>query len=125
MAVTATDIQDHFPEFEGLSETVINLWLTQAERRVNPTQWGDKADDAVLWLTAHLLALTQGLACGVSAASGPVTTKKVGDLSISYKVPDEMSQTFLASTSYGQYYLTLKTGVWPTRVLGDCRATTT
>ena len=124
MAVTATDITDHFAEFEGLSETVINQWLAQAERRVNATQWGEKADDAVLWLTAHLLALTQPLGCGVSPGSGPVASKKVGDLAVTYKIPEKMSQTFLASTAYGQYYLTLRAGVFPTRVLGDCGATT-
>ena len=120
MAVSATDIRDHFGEFSGLSDTVINRWMDQAERRVNRAQWGEKADDAVLWLTAHLLAFTQPLACGTAPASGPVTTKKVGDLSVGFQVPERMSQTFLASTPYGQYYLTLKTGVWPTRVLGEC-----
>jgi len=120
VSVTASDIRDHFAEFSGLSDTVINRWKAQAERRVNVSQWGEKADDAVLWLTAHLLKVTSSLACGQSGASGPVTAQKVGDLSVSYSVPTRMSQTFLASTTYGQYYLTLKTGVWPTRVLGDC-----
>lgn len=125
MTVTASDITDHFPQFEGLSETVITQWLTQAERRVNPIQWGEKADDAVLWLTAHLLALTQTLGACVSPASGPIVSKKVGDLSVSYKVPDKMSQTFLASTAYGQYYLTLRAAVFGSRVLGECCATST
>ena len=118
MTVLASDIADYFPEFEGLSETVINRWLDQAQRRVNYTQWGDKADDAVIWLTAHLLAITQSLGCGTSPGSGAIGSKKVGDLAVTYKVPDRMSQSFLASTAYGQYYLTLKTGVWPERVLG-------
>lgn len=122
MAIVASDIREHFPEFSGLSDTVIVRWLAQANRRVNATQWGEKADDAVLWLTAHLLAVTGSLACGGSPGSGAVSSHKVGDLAVTYKVPDRMSQTFLASTAYGQYYLTLKTGVWPTRVLGTCNA---
>lgn len=122
MAVTANDIKDHFAEFEDLSDTVINRWLEQAERRVNRTQWGNKADDATLWLTAHLLKLHLTLACGVQPAPGPLTSQRVGDLAVTYKVPDRMAQTFLASTAYGQYYLTLRTGVWPTRVLGECCA---
>lgn len=125
MAVTATDIRDHFTEFDGLSDTVITRWLAQAERRVNRTQWGEKADDATLWLTAHLLKLQLTLACGVQPASGPVSSQRVGDLAVTYKLPERMSQTFLASTVYGQYYQTLKTGIWPTRVLGECCASTT
>lgn len=125
MAVSANDIRDHFSEFSGLSDTVINQWMAQAERRVNRTQWGEKADDAVLWLTAHLLAFTQPMACGKSPASGPMASKKVGDLAVTFKIKDadRASDSFLASTPYGQYYLTLRTGVWPTRVLGDCCAT--
>lgn len=123
MSVTANDIRDHFGEFSELSDTVINMWLTQAERRINRTQWGEKADDATLWLAAHLLKIQQTLACGISPPPGPVASQKVGDLSVAYKVPDRMGDTFLASTAYGQYYLTLKTGIWPTRVLGECCAT--
>lgn len=122
MAVTANDIRDCFGEFASLSDSVINKWLEQAERRVNRTQWGEKADDATLWLTAHLLSITQSLACGVEPSPGAVASRKVGDLAESYKLPDRMSQTFLASTTYGQYYQTLKTGIWPTRVLGECNA---
>lgn len=120
MAVTAQDIRDHFAEFSALSDAVINRWKEQAERRVNLTQWGEKADDAILWLTAHLLKITTALDAGLTAPAGPLSSQKVGDLAATYKIPDGMSQTFLASTSYGQYYLTLRTGVWPTRVLGEC-----
>ena len=123
MAVTANDIRDHFAEFSGLSDTVITRWQTQAERRVNATQWGDKADDGVLWLTAHLLKLQQVLACGADSASGPVSSHKVGDLAIAYKVSDKLVNSWLASTTYGQYYLDLRRSIWPTRVLGACCAT--
>lgn len=122
MTVTANDIRTAFAEFSELSDTVINLWKAQAERRVNPTQWGDRADDATLWLTAHLLKITQTLGCGLEPASGAVSSKKVGDLAVAYAVPDRMSQSFLASTTYGQYYLSLRSGIWPTRVLGACSA---
>lgn len=120
MAVTATDVREHFTEFSGLSDTVVERWLAQAERRVNRTQWGEKADDATLWLTAHLLKLQCMLSAGVEPPAGAVTQKKVGDLSVSYHMPAKMADSFLASTAYGQYYLTLRTGIWPTRVLGEC-----
>jgi hypothetical protein len=119
VAVTAKDIKDTFGEFANATDQLVDRFRVQAERRVNLTQWGEKADDAILWLTAHLLKLEKQLRGGNFAASGPVASKKVGDLAISYKVPDKMANSFLASTTYGQYFLDLKTGIWPTRVLGD------
>lgn len=120
MAVTAQDIKDTFGEFSGTSDQLVERFLAQANRRVNADQWGEKADDAVLYLTAHLLKIEVQIRGGAFAASGPIQSRKVGDLAVSYKVPDAMGKSFLASTTYGQVYLDLKTGIWPTRVLGAC-----
>ena len=120
MTVTAQDVKDTFSEFSGTSDATINIFLAQAERRVNADQWSDKADDATLWLTAHLLKIEAQLRSGGDAASGPVKSKRVGDLAISYEVPEQLSRSFMGSTAYGQYYLDLTTSVWPTRVLGAC-----
>lgn len=129
MAITASDIREHFAEFENLSDAKIDRWLAQAERRINTTQWGEKADDGLLWLTAHLLKIQCDIATaasgGTGSPSGPVSSKKVGDLSVTYSAPvfttfRKATDRFLASTTYGQYYLDLKSTVFATRVLGDC-----
>jgi hypothetical protein len=117
MTVVAQDIRDTFPEFQGATDTLIELWLAQAQRRVNTVQWGEKADDATLWLTAHLLKLDSQIRGGGTAAAGPISQKKVGDLSVSYAVPAKMAQSFLASTAYGQQYLQLRSELMTTRVL--------
>lgn len=119
MSVTAKDVKDTFSEFAGHSDQLVDRWRLQAERRINLTQWGEKADDAILWLTAHLLKIEKQLRCGNgNAASGAVRSKRVGDLAVTYAVPTKMADTFLAATAYGQQYIDLKTGIWPTRVLG-------
>ena len=120
MAVTAQDIKDTFAAFSGTSDQLIDKFLVQAQRRVNRTQWGEKADDATLWLTAHLLEIESQIRTGGEAAAGPVSQRKVGDLTVSYAIPGKADGYFMASTAYGRYYLDLKTGIWPTRVLGDC-----
>lgn len=117
MAVTAKQIKDCFAEFAGLSDALVDKWRLQAERRVNLVQWGNKSDDAILWLTAHLLKLEKQLSIGGTAAAGPIERKKVGDIEVEYKVPEKSSDSFLATTSYGQYFIDLKTGIFPTRVL--------
>jgi hypothetical protein len=119
VAVTAKDIKDCFGEFAGTSDQLVDKFRLQAERRVNLTQWGEKADDAILWLTAHLLKLEKQIRGGNFAAAGPVSMRKTGDLTTSYKVPEKLGNSFLASTTYGQYFLDLKTGIWPERVLGN------
>lgn len=117
MAVTATEIKDCFPEFAGFTDLVVDKFRLQAERRINLVQWAGKADDAILWLTAHILKLWKSVSTGATAASGPVSQKKVGDLSVSYAIPATMANSWLASTTYGQYFIDLKTGIWPVRVL--------
>ena len=118
MTITAQDIRDTFSEFSGASDVLIDRWIAQAERRINTTQWSEKADDATLWLTAHLLKIESQLRGGGTATAGPITTKKVGDLSVSYSVPaGKLSETFLASTAYGQQFLELRKELFTTRVL--------
>ena len=120
MTVTVQDIKDHFTEFQGLSTTVIERWKTQAERRVSVTQWSDKADDGVLWLTAHLLKMHCIRASGGTVPAGPVSQKKTGDLSETYAIPLGIGRSALAQTSYGQYFLELQSSIFSKRVLGTC-----
>lgn len=120
MSITAQDIKETFPEFTGLSSVVVERWLTQAERRVNRVQWSGKADDGVLWLTAHLLKVQCTLSSGGMMPPGPITQKKTGDLSESYATPSAFGRSQLSSTTYGQYFLDLQRGIFSSRVLGDC-----
>ena len=117
MAVTAKEIKDCFAEFAGLSDALVDKWRLQAERRVNLVQWQGKADDAILWLTAHLLKLDKQAKSGSDPAAGPVQSKKVGDLTTTFAVSSKLNNSSLETTLYGRYYRELKTGIWPTRVL--------
>lgn len=120
MAVTADTVRETFPEFDGCSDTAVERWLAHAARRVNETQWAGMYDDGVLWLTAHLLKVNANLSVGLQAGTGAVKSQRVGDLSVTFEVPQRMSQSFLASTTYGQYFLDMQANVFPTRVLGSC-----
>ena len=120
MAVTAADIRATFPEFDGVSTATIDRWREHAERRVSVTQWGDKAGDGILWLTAHLLHVTCKQSSGQTVASGPVSSAKADGLSLAFAVPARMTSSWLASSSYGQYYLDLRRTVFAARVLGTC-----
>jgi hypothetical protein len=103
MSVTASDIRD-LPsgEFSSLTDAVINRFLAEAGREVNASVWGDRYDDGILYLTAHLLAFAKK---GATGAAGPVTSETAGPLSISYGGAATASDAALASTSYGRRYL--------------------
>lgn len=118
MAVTAKNIKDCFAEFAGLNDTIVDKFRLQAERRINLAQWAGKADDAILWLTAHLLKVNKIASAGGDPVSGPVSEKRVGDLTVKYAVSGSLRrEPYGVSTTYGRYYAELKRGVWPTRVL--------
>lgn len=58
MAVNRNDFLARFPEFEPASRPMINASIAEAVRGVDATIFGDKTDDAVRWLAAHLLAIS-------------------------------------------------------------------
>lgn len=115
MAVSAQDIKDRFDEFDDVDSSVIDLAIAEAGRRINSTQWGpSKTDDGTLYLACHLLKFG---AKGDGLASGPMTAKRVGDVSAAFAVADIFKRSALAATAYGRYFLDLQSTVFPTRVL--------
>lgn len=51
-----TTFRASFPEFAATPDETVEAKLAEADRRVDARVFGDKADDAVGYLTAHLLA---------------------------------------------------------------------
>ena len=111
MSVTIEDIKTQLPEFAALATSQIQLALDRAERRINTTQWGSKADDATICLVGHLLALT----CPGGSSAGAATSEKVGDVSASYALPEVFKRSAMARTSHGRCYLELLALVMPSR----------
>ena len=57
MSVTVHRFRLAFPEFKRTPEATIKEKIRSAALRVNASIWGDKADDGIMWLTAHLLSV--------------------------------------------------------------------
>lgn len=102
MAVTPWEFKTLFPEFGALPNQRLQVWLDQAELCVNRVVWGSKADLAVNYMAAHLLATFDG--DKTASGSGPITQKKVGEVSASFGFSAEMLDSALASTKYGRHY---------------------
>lgn len=113
MSVTAADVIRICPEFELVDEDRIEEFISKAERRTCRTQWGEKADDAVILLTAHLLKLNS---LGSGGSAGPVQAEKVGSISRTYFVTSAQSNSLFSTTSYGRQYQELLETIFSDRV---------
>jgi len=114
VAVTPSDVKAKLPEFTSLNDSIIQLCLDAAERRVNLCAWGDLADDGILYLTGHLLKLREQ---GDALAAGPVQSERVLSVNASYAIDSSVAASALGSTAYGRYYLDLRSLVFGARKL--------
>ena len=99
MAVDPKTLKDVFPEFASVANKRVQFFIDMAERRVNRNIFGDKADDAVCLMSAHLLSMGSR-----GGKSGAITGEKVGDLSRNYSSGVDKDSSSLKSTSYGQLF---------------------
>lgn len=98
MAVDPKTMKTMFPEFANQTNKRIQFFIDMSERRINRPIFGDKADDAVCLMSAHLLTL--GSRGGVG---GAITGEKVGDLSTNYSSGSQGVNS-LSGTAYGQLF---------------------
>ena len=104
MAVTASDVQAFAPEFAGLATGIISTWIGWASGAVDADIFGTYADQATMLWVCHNLTRSAG---GAAGTGGPVTDRKVGDVSVSNAPPHHMDRLFYQSTAYGQAFYAL------------------
>ena len=99
MTVTAATLVVRFPEFGNLEPAVVTATIAEALRHCDADVWGDKHDDAVNFLTAHMLALrTQAIGQQIGAvSSGPSTGD--GFMATNYGYVYQLMQQGLSSTT--------------------------
>ena len=101
MAVTSTTFLARFPEFDNLEAAVVTATITEAQRQNDSDIWGDQHDDAVNYMTAHLLASrTQSIGQQIGVATNVRTINYRGAAGYT-----------LADTTYGATYLYLREGL--------------
>jgi len=115
MAVTPSDFKTRFPEFGPIPNDRVRIHIDEAARNVSVAAWGQKADDGVLYLTAHLLAVFEN--DKTATGSGPVTQKKAGEVSASFGFSGEMLESDYSSTKYGRRFKSLLSTIFAARCL--------
>lgn len=105
----------------------VNVYIQMAEERTNRAFYGPKANQAVALLTAHLAFLftatpnSHGAGSGSleGGSTGAITSKREGDLSVSYgsgvvsSAAASVSDAELAQTRFGLMLLALRKGCKP------------
>lgn len=120
VAVTKQDITNVAPEFSGVEETTVDLFIEYARQFVAEGQWKSKAKQGIVWMACHMMK-TVGLGSGGSSGtgtSGPMTSEKVGDLQRSYGQLSLQGGTaldqVLAQTKYGQMFIMIRKTIFTT-----------
>lgn len=90
MTLTIAQFREQFPEFASSStypDAVVQARLNQAYLMLPAERWDTALDLGAGWFVAHYLALGKMAAANAAApgsVSGPVTSKSVGGVSVSY-----------------------------------------
>lgn len=107
MAVTIEQFYERFPQFDNGSDEQVEAILAEAGTWVDATWNQTDADNAVMYLSAHMLSVEQANPDG--GAAGAVQSESFGPISVSYAVNQASGSDLsaLKSTLYGQRYLAL------------------
>lgn len=110
--IDRADIRTRFPDvFTDTDDDVMDMCIAEAVLLINVTKWGDFYDTGLLYLSAHLIVSTNPdqVNAGDAGAGGPVSSRRVGDVAVSYGSSASASSKSVAddfsSTAYGRRYL--------------------
>lgn len=94
-------------EFSAVSDADVEKALLFTQLFIDPEIYGQAANVALALMTAHIMALPGGANGGYSTSTSRVTSKKEGDLAISYASLSGDS-SWLGQSTYGQLLQLLK-----------------
>ena len=113
MAVTLVSFRARFPEFAGIPDATLQVYVDDAIADVDPGIWGDEttADRAISFLAAHRVASSLDAAGGaVSGQGGALVSASADGVSSTWAQPEGLSALDLAlwATVYGQRFIELR-----------------
>jgi hypothetical protein len=112
MAITPSEFKERFEEFASTSDSRIQIFIDKALLNIGEGEWGAYFTEGQLYLTAHFLALAnQTQNSGGEPVTGVVSSRKIGDVSVTFMVPTalqgDVATFFYNQTAYGQEYYRL------------------
>lgn len=109
MTVTPADFKLRYPEFDPVDDARVQIFLDDAALEMCESAWGDLYDRGQAALAAHMLAIanqTEASGGTGGGASGPVASRSIGDVSVSFGLSSSSSKSedWYTSTPYGSDY---------------------
>jgi hypothetical protein len=103
--VTPQQFQTQFPEFQNVTQAMIQMWISAAPPFFNVQRWGDLLNLGVLFWVAHQIKL--GQANADQPLTDDSTMQKAGDVSYmrDSKLVNAQAENPYMRTTYGQQYL--------------------
>lgn len=97
------------PEFDALDDATIDTAIGLAAQRISARAFDTLYPQAAALMAAHILAKSRSMAT-LQGVTGAVTSVRTGDLQISAAVVGGLtgSDAALATTPYGEQFLTLR-----------------
>lgn len=130
MAIGTATFRVRFSEFSDetiLPDAKLQLYLDDAANiymGLDESRWCGKYDYAQAYLTAHLLTVANGTSFGDSSSkAGVVSASSAGGVSVTKSVTPKARSNqddFLASTSYGQIYLSVRSLCFSGVAVANC-----
>lgn len=102
------------PEFAALDQPFVEVWIDFTKVFVDLNIWGECAEAAHFFVTAHFLEThpSGGLAGpGTGGEAGPLTAEANGPASRSFAVLQQGGESGWAASSYGRKYLLLQSKI--------------
>jgi hypothetical protein len=109
---TVAEVRSVAAEFAAIDDATIQAAANQAALLVSPAAFGERLNWAGSLMTAHLLALFPPAGVAVAAtAPGPVVSRTVGSVSVTYAAPVTSGTVglTLGETKYGRMFARLVT----------------
>ena len=103
------DFKIRFPEFDTISDARIQIFIDKSILNLDEGLWDARYNEGLYYLTAHFLQLGENTANqgGGSGGTAPLSSKSIGDVSISFatgSIDGDSSAAYYNSTTYGQEY---------------------
>lgn len=106
---TVALVQSLAPEFDSLTDELIETFIGYAALMMNGTNWNGLYSLGNAYLTAHLLKIRELSEDGDTLGGGPIASERVGDLSRSFgSIGGTARDRGYQSTRYGIEYLNLR-----------------
>lgn len=93
-----------FGDLTAYAPEAVDFWITKGKERLDPFVWANLLEEGIYLFVAHKLTLQKQYAAsgtGSGGASGPVSSKSVGGVSVAYNT------TFGEVEGGGAYNLTV------------------